>query len=186
MIFITNLITRLGLSWLAKHLLPIALGILLTGAVGTSWWLGYSDLPSMILAGLIITLAASLFLIQSTVFRLVALGSLVLLCYMFGRYQESIDIQTKINEAVSAVHAEYAHKVEEEKKRQENEARKARERAEAERREYQEQIEELQAALEEAKRAAKADQHANRPAFSVEAVDRLNSFRGNSQLAPGS
>lgn len=180
---LATLLARFGLQALAGYLIPTLLGLLLTGAVGASWWMGYADLSTMIYVGLIAALVASIFTFKSPVLQFLALGGIVVLCYMLGRHEEGKNVEAKVDAAVAIVHDEYAAAKAREEARLAEEARKARERAEAERKAWQAQIDQLLADLDAAKAAAEADEHAERPAFSLDAVNRLNAFRGNRLLS---
>lgn len=182
MALITTLLTRWGLSAIIPYFLPGLITILFSAVIGTAWWQGYLDIPSVIIAALTVVLIGSFYTIKWWPAQLVVLAGIMVLCFLLGKIDESKLSQIKVDQAVAEVHDHYRRIAETEELRQQEEARKARERAEIERQAWQAEIDKLREALAEANEAANRDQYAERPAFGTDAVARLNKFRGNEPL----
>ena len=141
------------------------------------WWQGYVELVDALFVGLLLV-CFGIMLVSTTVYnRIAAVLVMVSVCYVFGGHSERQKTNERINAAVSKVHATYREARLKDEKRQAEEARQARERSEAERLAWQAEKEEFEAKLEAANAAINADQHAERPSLSLEAVERLNRFR---------
>jgi len=186
MSFITALLTRWGLQSLIPYALPGILGVLFTGGIGTVWWLGWVDLPSLLLITCILALVAGIFTLQSRALQFLALGTIIVSCYLLGRYEEGKDVRARINaaviSAVNSVHSDYKKVLAEDEARRKAEAEQARQRAELERQAWQRAFEDLNKQIEDLYEAAAKDKNADRPAFGAESVERLNKLRGNELL----
>lgn len=186
MAFITALLARWGLKALVPYILPTVIGLLISGGIGTAWWLGYGDFPSLLLGAAILVLVASFFSIETKLLQAVALAFILIGSLLLGRHIENKETEAKVQQAIEAtsqrIHKSYRDAAAKEQERQRKEAEEARKRAEAERANWERTIENLYKQIDQLQNAADRDMHAERPSLSLESVDRLNQLRGNEPL----
>lgn len=187
MSFIVSLLARWGLTTLApRALLWITLSAIFAGGLGATWYAGWVDIPALLLITCILALVAGIFTLQSRGLQFIALGVIIICTFALGRYEEGKGVKeritTAVTEAVERVHADYKRRLDEDEARRKLEAEQARQRAEIERRAWQQALEDLNKQIEELYEAAAKDKNANRPAFGVDSVERMNKLRGNELL----
>jgi len=174
---IASLLLRFGLGAAIPWLLPGLVAALLGSGGLAAWAFDLTDWKTAILLVISLGLVAQLSMTQSpwarTAIAIVVAGT----CYIKGHIDGTIELEQKVQAAVTAVKTQVAAASKAEQERQEAVNKEALERAETEKGELTDERDRLKAELKTIKEEAANDTDANRDALSPAAVERLNRLR---------
>jgi len=174
---IVGLLVRFGLGAIVPWLLPGLVAALIGGGGLAAWGFNLTDWKTAILLVISLGMVAQLSMTQSpwarTIIAIVVAGT----CYIKGHIDGTIEVEQRIQAAVTAIKNEVAAKTKEEQDRQDKVNLLAKEQAEAEKTELTSERDRLKAELKTIQEEAANDPTANQPALGPDAVERVNRLR---------
>jgi len=178
--FLLRFLPAAILPWVLPGLLSLLIG---GGGLG-AWAFDLTDWKTAGLLVVAIGLSVTLLWTQSSWARIAIAIVVAGVLYLKGRIDEGISKDLEIatvkkqhEQTVATIHKTYADASEAEKARQETANSEARKRAEEATLVFTEERKSLRAELQRLKTEAANDKEAKRPAFSLDAIDRLNRLR---------
>jgi len=173
----TGLLIRFGLGAIIPWLLPGLVAVLLGGGGITAWAFNLTDWKTAILLVIALGMVAQLSTTQSpwarTAIAIIVAGT----CYIKGYIDGNLEVEQKVQAAVSIVKTEVENASKQEIARQEAANILAKEQAEVEKTELTGERDRLRAELKTIQEEAANDPTANQPALGPDAVERVNRLR---------
>jgi len=173
----TALLIRLGLGAVLPWLLPSLVAALIGGGGLAAWGFNLTDWKTAILLVISLGMVAQLAMTNSpwarTIIAIIVAGT----CYIKGHIDGNLEVEQRIQAAVTAIKTEVENTSKAEIARQEAINTLAKEQAKVEKTELIDERDRLKAELKTIKEEAANDPTANQPALSSDAVERVNRLR---------